>query len=449
MTIKQSEGQHHRLLLIDDNEAIHGDLRKILQPRQDLEEDLSDLEASLFGSQQGSAPKSAFELDSAYQGQDGLYLLEEAQREGRPYSAAFVDVRMPPGWDGIETIEHLWKCDPMLQVVICTAYTDYSWRDIVHRLGGSHNLVILKKPFDNIEVLQLAHALTSKRLAEEAAEERLKALEAEVRQRKQAEVGLLEALDAAEESNRCKRNFLATMGHELRTPLNAILGYSEMLEADAKALNAPVLAAGLGKVQMAGKHLLGLINDILDMSRIESGRMSMHSEPVSIQSMAHDVIEMTSPLARSNRNALELKLESGGGTVDVDETRFRQCLLNLLGNACKFTIAGKVTLEVRRVQEQDREWLDWSVRDTGIGIDPAQQEKLFQPFSQVDSAANRKFGGSGLGLAISRKLCEMMGGTITVESALGHGSTFTLRVPVSPTSSREPEPSRDATSLAG
>jgi signal transduction histidine kinase len=422
MNTKKTGGHCHRLLLIDDNEAIHGDLRKILQPRADLDVDLSDIEATLFGPTSDDASESVFELDSAYQGQEGLRLLQQAQQDGRPYSAAFVDVRMPPGWDGIETMGHLWQCDPDLQVVICTAYTDYSWRDIVHRLGESHNFVILKKPFDNIEVLQLAHALTSKREATEAAAARLRALEAEVRQRQHAEANLLAALEAAEESNVCKRNFLATMGHELRTPLNAILGYSEMLEADARALDAPALVSGLTKVQMAGKHLLGLINDILDMSRIESGRMLIHSEPVPVSRMARDVVELTAPLAQTNRNTLELKLDAANVTMEVDETRFRQCLLNLVGNACKFTSGGTVTLEVRKRQESEREWLDWSVRDTGIGIAADQLAKLFEPFSQVDSTANRKFGGSGLGLAISRRLCEMMGGTITVESSLGKGS---------------------------
>lgn len=439
MNTKNAVGHRHRLLLVDDNEAIHGDLRKILQSRPELEEDLSDIEAALFGPQADDTPRSSFDLDSAYQGQQGLKLLEKAWKEGRPYSTAFVDVRMPPGWDGIETIGHLWKVDPDLQVVICTAYTDYSWRDIVHRLGESHNFVILKKPFDNIEVLQLAHALASKREATEEAMGRLKALEAEIRHRKQAEADLLAALDAAEEANRCKRNFLATMGHELRTPLNAIIGYSEMLEADAHAMQATSLVSGLEKVQMAGKHLLGLINDILDMSRIELGRMPLNAELVSVKRMAREVVELTSPLARSNRNRLELRLENEDATMDVDETRFRQCLLNLVGNACKFTTGGTVSIEVSGGQSDEREWLQWSVRDTGIGIAAEQLEKLFQPFCQVDSAANRKFGGSGLGLAISRRLCEMMGGTITVSSKLGAGSTFTIRIPT-----RAPKPESEA-----
>jgi two-component system, sensor histidine kinase and response regulator len=421
-----------RLLVVDDNAAIHDDLRKILLPSAQLEDDLNDAEDMLFGHQ--TPRSSGFELDSAYQGQDGLKLLDQALREVRPYSLAFVDVRMPPGWDGIETIGHLWEADPDLQVVICTAYTDYSWRDIARSLGESHNFVILKKPFDNIEVLQLAHALTAKRASMDAAAARLKALDAEVQQRKQAERELIVALDAAEESNRCKRSFLATMGHELRTPLNAIIGYSEMLDEDARQLQVLSLIPSLAKVRMAGKHLLSLVNDILDISRIESGKMLIHSQPVSVRQMAQEIVGLMSPLAQDNRNKLELKLEDEDIWMEVDETRFRQSLLNLVGNACKFTSDGLITLEVDREKGTEGEWIRWCVRDTGIGIAEEHLDKLFHPFTQVDSTVNRKFSGSGLGLAISLRLCEMMGGSIMVESKAGQGSAFTIRMPAGGTS---------------
>jgi two-component system, sensor histidine kinase and response regulator len=422
-----------RLLVVDDNAAIHDDLRKILLPPTALEDGLDEDEANLFGSPQ-SAGSTGFDIDSAYQGQEGLELVRRSLEQGRPYSVAFVDVRMPPGWDGIETITHFWEFDPDLQVVICTAYTDYSWLDIVGQLGESHNFVILKKPFDNIEVLQLAHSLTAKRASMEAAAVRMKALDAEVRQRRQTERDLLAALEQAEESNRCKRSFLATMGHELRTPLNAIIGYSEMLDEDARRLELPCFIAGLSKVQMAGKHLLGLINGILDMSRIESGKMSICPQRVSVRQMAQEVMGLMSPLAQSNRNKLELKLEDEDIWMEVDETRFRQSLLNLVGNACKFTSEGTVTLEVNREKADEQEWIEWCVRDTGIGIAEENLGKLFQPFNQVDSNITRKFGGSGLGLAISQKLCEMMGGKITVDSKLGQGSAFTIRMPAVGTS---------------
>lgn len=388
---------------------------------------MSEEEEMLFGSERSCG--TIFEIESAYQGQQGLELLERGLQTGRPFTMAFVDVRMPPGWDGIVTIQHLWQSDPDLQVVICTAYTDYSWGDITQQLGPSHNLVILKKPFDNIEVLQLAHALTAKRESMEAAQMRLEELESEMMRRIQTERDLAAALEAAEESSRSKRNFLASMGHELRTPLNAIIGYSEMLEEDAQRLGAPDLIPGLLKVRMAGKHLLELINDVLDMSRIESGRMPIQMRPVTVQEVAREAIAMTEPLARKNRNRLEVNLEDGVTWMEVDAMRFRQCLLNLLGNACKFTSDGVVKLEVQRHQDGQQQWLDWRVEDTGIGIAADQMSNLFLPFSQVDAAASRKFGGTGLGLAISQKLCQMMGGQISVESEVGKGSVFTIRVP--------------------
>jgi signal transduction histidine kinase len=427
--MSQQTDLSRRILVIDDNDAIHGDLRKILAPPTSLDDQISGLEETLFGERPAVSP-GGFLVDSAYQGVEGLAMLELAAQQQQPYSVAFVDVRMPPGWDGIETTTRLWRCDPDLQVVLCTAYTDYSWSEIIARLGTSHNFVILKKPFENIEVVQLAHALTSKREATLTARGRLNEVETEVVHRKQTEHELLAALDAAESANRSKREFLTAMGHELRTPLNAIIGYTEMLEEDARQGGATELLPSLGKVQLAGRHLLEVINDILDMSRIESGRMMVHSTRVSAKKVAQDVIALAAPLAKRRSNRLTCGGIGEGWWIEADETRFRQCLLNLVANACKFTKSGDVSLEVVRSEECDgREWLAWSVRDTGIGIAEENFDKLFQPFSQVDPVLTRRSGGSGLGLAISQRLCAMMGGRITVKSKLGHGSTFTIHIP--------------------
>ena len=188
-----------RILVIDDNDAIHEDLKKILAPPTRLDDEIGDLEEALFGER--PTHSEGFAIDSAFQGSEGLAMVELAREQKQPYSLAFVDVRMPPGWDGVETTTRLWRCDPDLQIVLCTAYTDYSWREIIDRLGTSHNFVILKKPFENIEVIQLAHALCSKRDAVMAARERLNEVEIEVGQRKQTEHELIAALDAAESAN--------------------------------------------------------------------------------------------------------------------------------------------------------------------------------------------------------------------------------------------------------
>lgn len=406
--------QGHRILIADDNEAIHEDLRKILLPSSEIEGDIAADEELLFGTR--TVRGRSFRLDSAFQGEEALRKLEEAMRQGEGYSMAFVDVRMPPGWDGVETVRRLWETDADLQVVLCTAYTDYSWREILEQLGDSHNFVILKKPFETIEVTQLAHALTAKREAIDHANQHLRELVA--------------ALDAAEEANRCKRDFLANMSHEFRTPLNAILGYTEMMAEDARRIDAPQIPPMIEKVQFAGRHLLELVNDILDMSHIESGRMPIQRARISVDKVAGEIVALAAPLAAKRGNRLTSSTGSGLW-MEADEGRFRQCLLNLLGNACKFTSAGEVKLEVAARSARGQQWVDWTVRDTGIGIAPEHLPRLFQPFSQLDSAITRKYGGTGLGLAISQRLCLMMGGEITVESKLGEGSAFTIRIPAS------------------
>lgn len=432
----QSSQQGHRILIADDNEAIHEDLRKILLSSTELEDDIAEDEELLFGTYTVRA--RPFRLDSAFQGEEALRKLEEAMRQGDAYSMAFVDVRMPPGWDGVETVRRLWQADPDLQVVLCTAYTDYSWREILAQLGDSHNFVILKKPFETIEVTQLAHALTAKRASLDDARQHLGELEEEVRHRRETERDLVAALDAAEEANRCKRDFLANMSHEFRTPLNAILGYTEMMAEDARGGDARQIAPMIEKVQLAGRHLLELVNDILDMSRIESGRMPIQRARISVDKVVSEIIALAAPLAAKRGNRLTPPPPGSGLWIEADEGRFRQCLLNLLGNACKFTSAGEVTLEVTARSACGKQWVDWIVRDTGIGIAAEHLPRLFQPFSQVDSAITRKYGGTGLGLAISRRLCQMMGGEIAVESKPGAGSAFTIRMPAAVSSPSVP-----------
>ena len=264
---------------------------------------------------------------------------------------------------------------------------------------------------------------------ESRVEERTRELQDEILERKRVEQDLLAAKQAAEESNRAKSAFLANMSHELRTPLNAVIGYSEMLREDAEERSDHVAIADLKKIEKAGRHLLSLINDVLDISKIEAGRIDLHIEPVPVENLVREVAATVEPLARRNGNRLVVRTEYQGA-VAVDAMKFRQSLLNLLSNACKFTENGTVELEVERKADRDKDWVEWRVRDTGIGIAPEDIRKLFQAFSQVDSSATRKFGGTGLGLAISQRFCQMMGGSIRVKSALGQGSEFTIRMPL-------------------
>jgi signal transduction histidine kinase len=386
-----------RILIVDDNEAIHADFRKILRRGMADAAALDEARAALFGETTSSAAEAEYEITSALQGQEALERVSTALRNDAPFSMAFVDVRMPPGWDGIETIKHLWAVDPELEVVICTAYSDYTWEEILAELGESDRLLILKKPFDNVEVRQLASALTAKWHVSRQAQLKLDDLDALVRLRTRELTDLTESLReaklAADDANRAKSEFLANVSHEIRTPMTAILGHADLL------LDPTLCAAdkvnSIHSVQRNGRHLLELINDILDLSKIESGKLEIES-------------------------------------IVTDPTRLRQILVNLVGNAIKFTERGDVRISCSLLHslEKIQPLLSFEVSDTGIGMTTRQMERLFQPFVQADASTSRTFGGTGLGLSISRRLAETLGGSITVASEAGKGTTFQATIAI-------------------
>jgi signal transduction histidine kinase/DNA-binding response OmpR family regulator len=252
---------------------------------------------------------------------------------------------------------------------------------------------------------------------------------------------LSRARQLADAANMAKSQFLANMSHELRTPLNAIIGITEMLVEDAEAEPDSELMEPLSRVLRAGRHLLSLINDILDLSKIEAGKMELHPDTIDIRGACAELVATARPLARQNGTSIKYECPDHIGSMLADPTRFRQTLLNLLSNACKFTRQGTVTLTVRREMAPHGERVMFEVTDTGIGIKPDQIERLFRDFSQADSSTTRRFGGTGLGLAISRRFARMMGGDIVVDSEFGTGSVFTLTLPVDPSQSVHPEQS--------
>ncbi len=254
-------------------------------------------------------------------------------------------------------------------------------------------------------------------------------LERETERHEATSIRLRQAKEAAESANRAKSIFLAKMSHEFRTPLNAVIGYSEILLEDAEDASAGEERVGdLRRINSAGKHLLSLVTDVLDISKIESDRIDLNVQTFDLSGLLHDIASTSKPLMAANGNTLELQAAPTLGTVSTDPTKLRQVLLNLLSNAAKFTSKGVITLSVGRRRDLTGDWIEIHVKDNGIGISKQNIQHLFQDFGQATPETAKKYGGTGLGLAICRRYCELMGGNISVTSELGRGSCFSVQV---------------------
>jgi signal transduction histidine kinase len=283
-----------------------------------------------------------------------------------------------------------------------------------------------KQELESKVQMRTTELLKARNELERRVEERTIALLEAKNQAEQAKKIAEESQKIAEEANLSKSRFLANMSHELRTPLNAIIGYSEMLQEDATDLNEQDCVSDLQKIQTAGKHLLELINDVLDISKIEAGKMELSIETFDLTTVINEIISTVKPLIATKNNTLKIVMDDNLGEMHTDVTKLHQMLLNLISNAAKFTENGIIRLEVKH----DSKWMSFCVTDNGIGMTHEQQNKLFNPFTQADSSTTRRYGGTGLGLAITKQFTQMMGGTIWVESEFGIGCSFMISLPI-------------------
>ena len=405
----------HRILVIDDNPSIHKDFQTILLEEEESET-LNALREEVFGNKTNSnTSKSVYELDFASQGKEGCEKIKQACSEERPYELAFVDMRMPPGWDGLKTIEHIWQIDPKVQVVICTAYSDYSWGEITERLGRSENLLILKKPFDSAEVAQFASALTEKWVLARKASLKMEQLEQMVKERTEKQTELLEKVDNI---NKELKDFASIVSHDLKAPLRGIKSLATWILDDCSDKLGEQANEQMNLLLGRVERMHNLIEGVLQYSK--AGRTEEQMVQVNLDTFIPEVIDMLVPPEN-----ISITIENTMPVIECAETHVMQLFQNLLNNAIKYMDKPKGQIKVGCV-EQDGFW-EFSIADNGPGIEEKHFEKIFKMFQVL--SINEEVEGTGVGLTVAKKIVELYGGSIWVESKIGKGSTFFFTLP--------------------
>jgi len=435
---------NRRILVIDDNRAIHADFRKILCPVNGNDHGLDTIEAEIFGRSATAAAPAGFLMDSAFQGQEGFGLVQQSLAARQPYAVIFMDLRMPPGWDGIETTARIWEIAPEVQIVICTAYSDYSWEEMIHRLGISDRWVILKKPFDNLEVVQLAHALTEKWRLRQEAQLKLEQMEAMVAARtrelraanEQLKVEMAErerVEEALRQSQKMESLGLVAGGidHDLNNLLTIIRGCVDGRLEDERQ-PAETLAA-LREIDLATDRAAKLTSQILTFSR----KKRMLPQELELNQVIQRFANLLQRLLGEN---IALRIACPGTPLPVraDPGMLEQVLLNLAMNARDAMPAGgQLTLDAQEMeipeayvrdhpQARSGRFARVRVNDTGSGIPPAALPHLFDPFFTTKEPGK----GTGLGLSTVFGILQQHHGWIEVESQPGHGATFSFFIPL-------------------
>jgi two-component system NtrC family sensor kinase len=420
-----SSVSNRRILIVDDNEAIQRDFEKILRPI-DTGASLRDMERSIFGEGSGASSDPAFELDFASQGEHGCARVQKAVEEGRPYAVAFVDVRMPPGIDGVVATERMWQTDPNLQVVICTAHSDYSWEQMIQRLGRNQRLLILRKPFDGIEVIQLAHALTEKWQLLRDNQRTVEALNLEVKARVEELGAIRERLLHAQKLDALGR-LSAGIAHEINNPLAFVTANLRYINDTIRAIEKEHCVEDFGAlVEVCDETLIGaerisrIVKDVKVFARAEVAP----NIPLRVQPLVEKAVEYVRAEMQGTAK-VEVSL-SGLPLVLASEQGLIQVLINLIRNAVQAIVPEAPERDVVRVTgkvEGGRVAID--VIDRGTGIAPENLSRLFEPFFTTKPVGK----GTGLGLSICHGIVAKLGGELTVTSSLGAGTTFRLALP--------------------
>ena len=444
---KIDEDRNSMIIIIDDNEAIHSDFAKILGGGNG--QGLEDLEATIFDENEANNNgKWGFKLESAYQGKEGYEKVKNAVLRGQPFAMAFVDMRMPPGWDGLETIQHIWKVDPDLQVVICTAYSDYSWEELMENLGQTDQLLILKKPFDNAEVQQLAASLTEKWHQTQKARLKMDDLEGMVRERTQelvhanamerkAREELRELNDSLEQKVeertseiekllRHKDEFITQLGHDIKTPLTPLTSLLPIIE---KKVTDPELNELLGICTRNVSYIKNLVVGTLQLARLNSKDTVFDIRENKLLDIVNSVLFDNKTVFENNSIEIENRIDEKT-IVFADGLRLREVFCNLISNTIKFTKdGGTVTIDVTEADYEGDGFAEISVMDTGIGLNEEAKTHLFEEFYKADQSRH-ELDSSGLGLVICKRIVEKHGGKIWAESpGRDKGTTFYFTIP--------------------